>query len=183
MIDIQEVHEVKYKINLDAEKLAPVVYFEMIKVFDILDKTDSKEDIKKSIGEYYNFINDYLFTSSFDDVEYILRSERYRKAYINDIIMLFAGYVIDRLIKKIVPVDDPDIYRHCIFDDDNGIYAAKSKIVKIFANTYDNIYQKMIEKMIDILKKHNYAYSEALKIATALGLDIDQCVYVNSRCS
>ena len=180
MIEIQEVHEVKYNIKLDAEKLAPVVYYEMLKVLDILAKTDSKEDIKKSIGEYYNFINDYLFTTSFDIVEYILRSERYRKAYVNDIIMLFAGYVIDRLIKKIVPVNDPDIYRHCIFDDDNGIYAVKCKIVKIFVNKpYDNIYQKMI----DMLKKHNYAYSEALKIATALGLDIDQCVYVNSRCS
>lgn len=156
MIDIQEVHEVRYKINLDAEKLAPAVYFEMLRVFDILLKTKSKEDIKKTIPEYYIFIDNEMFTIPLDDVEFILYSKKNQKDYVNDIIRAFAGHVIDRLIKKTVPVNDPDIYRHCIFDDDNWVYTVQCKIVKLFENKpYDNIYQKVI----DVLKKHNYGYS------------------------
>ena len=53
MIEIQEVHEVKYNIKLDAEKLAPAVYFEMLRVFDCLTKIKTEEDLK-NIKYYYH---------------------------------------------------------------------------------------------------------------------------------
>ena len=174
MIEIQEVHEVKYNIKLDAEKLALIVYCKMTSVFDFLDKIKTEEDLK-NISDCRGIIAKQIADIPFDDVMYILKSKKNQKEYVDEVIKCFAGLVIERVIKDNVPVKDPDIYRHCIFDDDNWIYNVQCKIVEhLDKKPFDNIYQKTIE----VLKKYNYEYSNALNISILLGLDIKNCVYL-----
>ena len=175
MIEIQEVHEVKYNIKLDAKKLALIVYCKMTSVFDFLDKIKTEEDLK-NISEYHGIIKMQIVDVPFDDVMHIiLDPTKYQKEYVDEVIKCFAGLVIERVIKDNVPVKDPDIYRHCIFDDDNWIYNVQCKIVEhLDKKPFDNIYQKTIE----VLKKYNHEYSNALNISILLGLDIKNCVYL-----
>lgn len=179
MIEIQEVHEVKYKINLDAEKLAPAVYFEMLRVFDCLTKIKTEEDLK-NISEYQGIIKMQIVDVPFDDVmRIILDPTKYQKEYVDEVIKCFAGVVIERVIKNNVPVKDPDIYRHCVFDDDNWIYNVQCKIVEhLSKKPFDDIYQKTIE----MFKRYNREYVSNLKMSLMHGVDIRSAIYMSSLC-
>lgn len=179
MIEIQEVHDVKYKINLDAEELAPAVYLEMLRVFDCLTKIKTEEDLK-DISGYHGIIKMQIVDVPFDDVmRIILDPTRYQKEYVDEVIKCFAGVVIERLIKDNVPVKDPDIYRHCVFDDDKWIYNIKCQIVEYLnKKPFDDIYQKTIE----MFKRYNREYVSILKASLMNGVDIRSAIYMTSLC-